>query len=240
LSVAFHPKYTQNKFFFVNYTDKSGNTAIARYHTSAVPNIADKNSRRSILSVPQPFANHNGGQLQFGRDGYLYIGMGDGGSGGDPGNRAQNLQSLLGKMLRIDVNHGLPFTIPRNNPFIKTAAARKEIWAYGLRNPWRFSFDRVTGQLYIADVGQKKWEEINLQAATSKGGENYGWRLMEGNHCHKPATLCVGTRNLKRPIIEYSHDNGDCSVVGGYRYRGNSIPALKGAYVYGDFCTGRI
>lgn len=240
LSVAFHPNYATNKLFFVNRTNLQGNTVVSRFQASASPNIANVNSRRTILTIVQPFDNHQGGQLQFGPDGYLYIGTGDGGSAGDPGNRAQNLKSLLGKMLRIDINKGLPYSIPSDNPFVPTSDARAEIWAYGLRNPWRFSFDRRTGQLFIADVGQKNWEEINLQPANSAGGENYGWRLMEGKHCFNPATNCVQDRILKRPIIEYPHTLGDCAVIGGYRYRGKAIMSFTGAYVFGDFCTGRI
>ncbi|HET8797114.1 MAG TPA: PQQ-dependent sugar dehydrogenase, partial [Thermoanaerobaculia bacterium] len=175
LSVAFHPRYRENGFFFVNYTDLGGDTVVARFKVSAAdPNRADPASFRQILFVDQPFANHNGGQLQFGPDGFLYIGMGDGGSGGDPGNRAQNLNDLLGKMLRIDID-AEPYAIPPSNPFAGQPGRRGEIWASGLRNPWRFSFDRVNGDLWIADVGQGQWEEIDFQPYTSIGGENYGW-----------------------------------------------------------------
>ena len=238
LSMAFHPSYASNGLFFINYTNVQGNTVVARYRVSANPNVADRASRRVILTVAQPFANHNGGQLQFGPDGFLYIGMGDGGSGGDPGNRAQDLSTLLGKMLRINVNEGLPYTIPAGNPFVRTTGARPEIWALGLRNPWRFSFDRLTGQLFIGDVGQNAREEINLQPSNSPGAKNYGWRLMEGRRCFNPATDC-NDGTLELPIIDYSHMLG-CSVTGGYRYRGSLIPALAGRYLYADFCSGRM
>jgi glucose/arabinose dehydrogenase len=239
LSVAFHPRYAQNGLFYVNYTNKSGNTVVARYSVSpSDPNRANVSSAVPILGVAQPFQNHNGGQMQFGPDGYLYIGMGDGGSGGDPGNRAQNLGDLLGKMLRIDVDSGSPYAIPPSNPFIGFAGARPEVWSYGLRNPWRFSFDRVTGDLWIADVGQGTWEEIDFQPATSIGGENYGWRRMEGSHCFTPPSNC-NTGTLVLPVIEYDHDQG-CSVTGGSIYRGTRSPRFAGNYIYGDFCSGTI
>jgi glucose/arabinose dehydrogenase len=190
LSVAFHPNHASNGFFFVTYTNINGDTVIARYSVSGNPNVADPNSANILLTITQPFSNHNGGQLQFGPDGYLYIGMGDGGSGGDPQNNAQNLNTLLGKILRIDVDGGFPYVIPPDNPFRETHGARDEIWSLGLRNPWRFGFDRLTGDLYLADVGQERWEEVNFQPASSLGGENYGWRLMEGNHCFNPSTGC--------------------------------------------------
>lgn len=238
LSTAFHPNYATNGFFFVNYTDTNGDTVVARYSVSANPNIADPNSAFILLTITQPFGNHNGGQLKFGSDGYLYIGMGDGGSGGDPQNKAQNLTTLLGKMLRIDVDGGSPFAIPADNPFLGDPGALDEIWALGLRNPWRFSFDRLTGDLFIADVGQSSWEEVNFQPAGSPGGENYGWRLMEGNHCFNPSSNC-NSGGLTLPITEYDHSVG-CSITGGYRYRGTGHQSLEGVYFYGDFCTGRI
>ncbi len=238
LSVAFHPNYPINGFFYVNYTDSNGNTVIARYTVSADPDVADPNSGVIVLTISQPFSNHNGGQLQFGPDGYLYIGMGDGGSGGDPQNNAQQLNTLLGKMLRIDVDSGLPYAIPSDNPFVGDPSALDEIWSLGLRNPWRFSFDRLTGDLFVADVGQSAWEEVNAQPAGSSGAENYGWRLMEGNHCFNPSVNCNdGTLTL--PIIEYDHSLG-CSITGGYRYRGSEILELEGTYLYADFCSGRI
>jgi glucose/arabinose dehydrogenase len=239
LSIAFHPGYAQNGLFYVNYTDLRGDTVVARYSVSPFdPNRANPSSAVPILFIEQPFANHNGGQLQFGPDGYLYIGMGDGGSGGDPGNRAQNGSELLGKMLRIDVDSASPYAVPPSNPFVGTPGVRPEIWSYGLRNPWRFSFDRVTGDLWIADVGQGTWEEVDFQPVTSIGGENYGWRRMEGTHCFNPSTNC-NTGNLVLPVIEYNHGVG-CSVTGGYVYRGTRSPRLVGQYIYGDFCSGRI
>lgn len=239
LSVAFHPRYAQNGFFYVNYTDRNGDTVVARYSVSPTdPNRADPNSSVPLLHIAQPFSNHNGGQLQFGPDGYLYIGMGDGGSGGDPGNRAQNMNELLGKMLRIDVN-AATYAVPPSNPFVNRSGIRPEIWASGLRNPWRFSFDRASGDLWIADVGQGQWEEINFQPATSIGGENYGWRRMEGTHCFSPTTNCADV-TLVTPVVEYDHSDGACSVTGGYVYRGTRYPRLNGVYVYGDFCNGRI
>lgn len=239
LSVAFHPHYAQNGLFFVNYTNTGGHTVIARYRVSANdPNRADLTSARTLLVIEQPYQNHNGGQMQFGPDGYLYIGMGDGGSGGDPGNRAQTLSTLLGKMLRIDVNADT-YSSPATNPFVNNTAARSEIWALGLRNPWRFSFDRVTGDLWIADVGQGEYEEVDFQPATSIGGENYGWKRMEGTHCYEPASGC-NNGQLVLPVIEYDHSGGACSVTGGYVYRGASSPRLVGSYIYGDYCNGKI
>lgn len=238
LSIAFHPNFKNNGYFYINYTDTIGNTVIARYSVSADPNVADSESALILLEIDQPYSNHNGGQLQFGPDGYLYIGMGDGGSGGDPENRAQNLKTLLGKMLRIDVDGDTTYAIPDNNPFVGNPNALDEIWASGFRNPWRFSFDRLNGNLFIADVGQNNWEELNHQQATSIGGENYGWRLMEGNHCFNPTTNC-NDGSLTLPIIEYNHSVG-CSITGGYRYRGSKNSALFGLYIYGDFCTGKI
>ncbi len=238
LSVAFPPNYASKKYFYVNYTNKAGNTVVARYRLSGNPNVADSNSEQAVLRVKQPFANHNGGQLAFGRDGYLYIGMGDGGGGGDPQNNAQNPASLLGKLLRIDVESGkTPYAIPPTNPFIQKAGYRKEIWALGVRNPWRFSFDRRTGDLYMGDVGQNAYEEVNVQPASSTGGENYGWKIMEGKHCFN-STTCNQT-NLTLPVVEYEHSLG-CSVTGGMVYRGRSYQSMQGIYFYGDFCSGRI
>ena len=181
LGLAFHPNYASNGYFYVNYTATNGNTNISRFTVSANPDVANANSEVILLTVSQPYNNHNGGGIKFGPDGYLYIGMGDGGSGGDPGNRAQNTTNLLGKMLRIDVDGGSPYSIPVDNPFVNNGSVSNEIWAIGVRNPWRFSFDRQTGDLWIADVGQGDWEEINMQPAASNGGENYGWRCYEGN-----------------------------------------------------------
>ncbi len=238
LGAAFHPNYVGNGFFYVSYTDTAGASVIARYSVSLDPNRADPTSGVIILTIPQPFSNHNGGQLHFGPDGYLYIGVGDGGSGGDPQNNGQDLGTLLGKILRIDVDSGLPFTVPPDNPFVGIVGARDEIWSFGLRNPWRFSFDRLTGDMFIGDVGQNSWEEVNFQPSTSTGGENYGWRLMEGNSCFNPATNC-NNGTLTLPILVYDHGVG-CSVTGGYRYRGSKNPNLNGLYLYGDFCTGLI
>jgi glucose/arabinose dehydrogenase len=237
LSIAFHPLHPSNGHFFVNYTGQNGRTVVSRFVTLAGnPDRADAASETIVLTVDQPFANHNGGQLQFGPDGYLYIGMGDGGSAGDPGNRAQNLLDLLGKMLRIDVDVS-PYAIPPDNPYSDTDQARSEIWASGLRNPWRFSFDRETGDLFIADVGQGRIEEVNFQPASSRGGENYGWRRMEGSDCFNPAANCTDG-SLVLPILQYTHDEG-CSVTGGYAYRGPS-KRLRGMYFYGDYCSGKV
>jgi glucose/arabinose dehydrogenase len=238
LSVVFPPGYREKKYFYVNYTDKSGDTVVARFRTARDPDMADPNSEEIILTVKQPYANHNGGQLAFGPEGYLYIGMGDGGSAGDPHGYSQNPSSLLGKMLRIDVESGRkPYATPPDNPFADHKAYRPEIWATGLRNPWRFSFDRKTGDLYIADVGQNKYEEINAEPKGSKGGRNYGWNIMEGLHCYN-AEDCKRD-GLALPVAEYDHDKG-CSVTGGMVYRGRRFPQMQGAYLYGDFCSGRI
>lgn len=239
LGLAFHPNYAVNGIFFVYYSDVNGNSTVARYHVSANPDVANPASAQVILNVQQPpYPNHKGGQLRFGPDGYLYIGLGDGGSGGDPGNRAQDLTTLLGKILRINVDGQSTYSIPANNPFVANPSVRPEIWAYGLRNPWRFSFDRLTGDLLIADVGQDKWEEVDVQPASSTGGENYGWRLMEGKYCYNPAVNC-NPGGLVMPVFEYNHAAG-CAIIGGYAYRGSNIPALAGSYLYGDFCSGQI
>jgi len=214
----------------------NGDTAVVRYSVSADPNRADPASAKVILQVNQPFANHNGGHLVFGPDGYLYIGLGDGGSGGDPQGNGQNLNALLGKMLRIDIDHGDPYAIPLDNPFVGRSDARPEIWAYGLRNPWRYSFDRATGDLYIADVGQNAYEEVDFQPVDSQGGENYGWNKYEGFHQYGGGP----TDGLTMPVAEYAHAIGGCSVTGGYVYRGPSLPALSGVYLYGDYCSGQV
>ena len=237
LGLAFHLKYAETGLFFVNYTDGNGNTVIARFHVSADdPNRADPTSEVDLIHVDQPYANHNGGGLAFGPDGYLYIGLGDGGSAGDPLGNGQNLQTLLGKMLRIDVDHGDKYAIPPDNPFAG-GGGLPEIWAYGLRNPWRFSFDRLIGNLYIADVGQDAWEEIDVVPAGTPGGINFGWSYYEGNHPYKngpPADV-----NFTFPAAEYSHADG-CSVSGGDVYRGSALPEWQGVYFYGDYCSGNI
>jgi len=233
LSVAFHPSYATNGYFYVDYTDNNGDTRIERYTVGPNPDIADVASAKLILFIAQPYSNHNGGLVTFGPDGMLYIGMGDGGSGGDPQNRAQNPDSLLGKLLRIDVDHGDPYAIPAGNPFA-TSGGAPEIWALGLRNPWRFAFDRAAGLLYIADVGQDLWEEVSV-APAGQGGLNYGWRIMEGLHCFNP-TSCSST-GLVQPVVEYSHANG-CSITGGFVYRGTRAPSLVGQYFYSDYCSG--
>ena len=239
LGLAFDPHYATNGFFFIYYTDRSGNITLARYSVSANRDRADPNSAAIVLTIDHTeFPNHNGGQLQFGPDGYLYFGPGDGGSGGDPHNHAQDLSQRLGKLLRIDVST-LPYRIPPSNTFVNTAGARAEIWAYGLRNPWRFTFDRNTGDLFIADVGQDLWEEVDLQPATSIGGENYGWRRMEATHCFNPTANCQDS-SFTLPILEYSHAGGACSITGGYRYHGAKYPRLHDIYFYGDFCSGAI
>jgi glucose/arabinose dehydrogenase len=242
LGLAFPPDYARKGYFYVNYTNTSGNTVISRFRRSASnADAADSSSEQILLTVAQPFANHNGGQLAFGPvDKMLYVGMGDGGDGGDPGNRAQNPAELLGKILRLDTETGRPFTYtsPASNPFIATAGFRPEIWALGVRNPWRFSFDRATFDLFVADVGQGSWEEIDFQPASSRGGENYGWRIMEGTHCFNPNPCSAA--GLTPPVVEYNHSAGDCSVTGGYVYRGATYPRMRGLYFYGDFCSGRI
>lgn len=239
LSIAFPPGRGPKSEFYADYTDASGDTAISRFFVSGDPDAADEASEQVILRIAQPFPNHNGGQLAFGPDGFLYVGMGDGGSAGDPNNNAQNLSSLLGKILRIDVLGKATYTVPPSNPFTGVPNARGEIWATGLRNPWRFSFDRKTAVLFIADVGQGAWEEVDVQPAESTGGENYGWRLTEGNHCYAPSTGCP-TAGITFPVAEHSHAGGNCSVTGGFAYRGRDFEGLTGIYFYGDYCSGRI
>ena len=241
LSVAFPPDYSNQGHFYVNYTRKSdGATVIARYELTENANVANPDSEEVILTIAQPYGNHNGGQIAFGPDAYLYIGMGDGGSGGDPEDRAQAPGDLLGKLLRIDVEaSATPYAIPPTNPYTQTTSYRPEIWALGLRNPWRFSFDRSTGDLYTADVGQLLYEEVNVQPAASPGGENYGWDIMEGLHCYEPSEGCDQS-GLTLPVVEYTHEQGNCSVTGGFVYRGPGSPRMQGIYFYGDYCTGFI
>jgi glucose/arabinose dehydrogenase len=239
LGLAFHPSFLQNGYFYVNYVDKEQNTVIARYSTNKQTKLGDPTTEKVILKLKQPYANHNGGGLQFGPDGYLYIGMGDGGSAGDPQNRAQDKTSLFGKMLRLDVDKGDPYSVPGSNPFISDLTVKPEIWAAGLRNPWRFSFDKATGDLYIADVGQGEIEEINYQAAANKAGQNYGWRCFEGSKPYNTAG-CDDASQYTKPIVEYTHADKRCSVTGGYVYRGTTEKALNSKYFYGDYCGGQV
>jgi glucose/arabinose dehydrogenase len=237
LGLAFHPGYASNGLFFVNYIDLRGDTVVASFRVSADdPNRADPASEVDIINVHQPYANHNGGGLAFGPDGYLYIGLGDGGSAGDPLRNGQNLKTMLGKMLRINVDAGVPFSVPPDNPFA-TRGGLPEIWAYGLRNPWRFSFDRLTGDLYIGDVGQNTWEEVDFVPARTPGGLNFGWSFYEGMHSYQDQP--PANASFTFPVAEYVHDYG-CSVTGGYVYRGSALPEFRGVYLYGDYCTGTV
>ncbi len=261
LGLAFHPDYAANGRFYVNYTGVDGNTRVSSFQVSADPDVADPATEQLVLAVEQPFDNHNGGQLAFGPDGYLYISLGDGGGGGDPQDNAQDLTDLLGSLLRIDVDGGRPYAVPASNPFAGTPGRCGEIWNYGLRNPWRFSFDRATGDLYIGDVGEGRREEINVAPAGSRGAgssssgnaestvgaarpsaANYGWDIMEGSVCFTADTCDQG--GLTLPVFDYEHDSPEfpdvCSVIGGFVYRGTDIPALQGHYLYGDFCAGWI
>lgn len=237
LGLAFHPQYTTNGYFFVNYTDRKGDTVIARFTMDAQqPYYTDASTEKILLRVGQPYANHNGGMLAFGPDGYLYIGLGDGGSAGDPQGNGQSLNSLLGKILRLDVDQGDPYAIPVDNPYLQ-GQALPEIWAYGLRNPWRFSFDSLTGDLLIADVGQNQWEEINYQPAGSPAGANFGWNFYEASMPF--SGQAIDPASMVFPVFEYSHAQG-CSVTGGEIYRGQGIPELFGVYLFGDFCSGNV
>jgi len=238
LSMAFAPNYSSSRKFYVNYTDKSGDTRVVEYRAAKKGRYALKKSARLVIKIPQPADNHNGGQLQFGSDGYLYIGMGDGGGAGDPDNNAQNLRSLLGKMLRIKpvATNGRGYSVPADNPFVNKSGARAEIYSYGLRNPWRFSFDRLNGALVIADVGQSEWEEVDYAAVGAASGANYGWRAREGDHPYGPGTA----PNAVPPVLEMSHSDGWCSITGGYVVRDKSLPSLNGKYLFGDFCKSEI
>lgn len=227
LGLAFHPDYEQNGYFYVNYTGAGGDTRISRFQASG--NTADPNSEQILLIIKQPYENHNGGSVAFGPDGYLYLGLGDGGLAGDPHKNGQNTSSLLGKILRIDVNNGTPYAIPADNPF------GNEVWAYGLRNPWRMSFDRLTGDLWIGDVGQGQWEEIDYLPAGSPAGANFGWSVMEGMHGYDSEPQ----PDMLLPVTEYSHSEGGCSITGGYVYRG-AMPEWNGVYLFGDYCTGYV
>ena len=245
LGLAFHPDYATNGYFYVNYSNNSGNTVISRFtRSTANPDIADDTSELQLLTYIQPYANHNGGDMAFGPDGYLYISSGDGGSGGDPENRAQNLTTLLGKMLRIDVdgNSNGNYGIPADNPYAASTINMREIWAYGLRNPWKFSFDKSTGDLWIADVGQDVLEEINMMPSTA-AGLNYGWRCYEGNSSYNQTGSCPPSSNLTFPIAQYNHTgNGPfkCSITGGFRYRGIANPNFVGLYFFADYCSNEI
>lgn len=236
LGLAFHPDYAENGWFYVSYTNRDGDSILSRFTVSDDPEVADEDSETQRLFIDQPFDNHNGGGLAFGPDGYLYASFGDGGSQGDPNGNAQNPLSRLGKILRLDVNTDSPYAAPANNPYADQPDLAPEVWAIGFRNPWRFSFDRATGDLYIADVGEWQWEEINFQPADSTGGENYGWNLFESR---LPRTDDADSDDFTAPIAEYSHNDG-CSVTGGYVYRGEALPDLHGVYLFGDYCVGRM
>ncbi|MFL5440186.1 MAG: PQQ-dependent sugar dehydrogenase, partial [Myxococcales bacterium] len=248
LGLAFHPNFATHPYVYVNFTNPNGHTAINRYTVGADKDVAIFSSGVRILTIAQPYPNHNGGNLAFGPDGYLYIGMGDGGSSGDPQNRAQNLGSYLGKMLRIDVDHTTStrkYRSPATNPYVGKAGL-DEIWSRGLRNPWRWSFDRVTGQLWIGDVGQGRWEEIDRSSkvGTTPAGRaaNYGWPILEGRACYRRASGCSSSGKVA-PVVVYPHTapgTANCSVTGGFAYHGSAYPALAGGYVFGDFCSGRI
>jgi glucose/arabinose dehydrogenase len=238
LGLAFDPAYGENGRFVVHYTDVSGNTVVSLFRVSSMDaDQADPTSEVVVLTAEQPFANHNGGQILFGPDGMLYLGLGDGGSGGDPGGRGQSLADLLGSILRVDVRSGTGYTVPPDNPFVDRADARPEIWSFGLRNPWRFTFDAATGDLYIADVGESAWEEVDVVSAAAGAGRgvNFGWNVMEGRHCFADSGCDPSQFTL--PVLEYSHSDG-CSISGGFVYRGAAIPALQGHYFYADYCRG--
>lgn len=237
LSMAFHPDYRTNGFFYVNYTDRNGDTHVERFKVTSNADVADASSAKLILKVDQPYANHNGGLVMFGPDGMLYIGMGDGGSGGDPHRNGQNPRALLGKLLRINVSRGEPYTIPVGNPYANGAGGAPEVWATGMRNPWRFSFDRTAGLLFIGDVGQDRSEEVDV-APANRAGLNYGWNIMEGPRCYR--TPSCDRDGLVMPALSYDHADGVCSVIGGYVYRGHRVPQIAGNYFYSDYCTGWI
>lgn len=248
LGLAFDPNYASNGYFYIVYTNQStiGDDVLARYKVSSGdPNVADFSSGEILLTIAEPEENHNGGMIAFGPDGYLYFGLGDGGGGGDGhgtiGN-GQDKTTLLGKILRLDVST-VPYTIPPTNPFASSVTAKKEIWAYGVRNPWRFSFDKTTGDFYIGEVGQNAQEEVDFQTAGAAGGANYGWRIREGNLCYNPSSGCVSPTAYVAPVAVYNHGTNDsigCAVTGGYVYRGTTFPGLVGVYLYGDFCTGNL
>lgn len=239
LGLAFHPDYKQNGYFYVNYTNNSGNTVVSRFLVSADPDLADPNSEVILLTINQPYSNHNGGCIKFGPDGYLYIGMGDGGSGGDPGNRSQNPMELLGKMLRIDVDGASPYAIPPSNPYVGSSTTREEIWGFGLRNPWKFSFDQVLGDMWIGDVGQNVMEEIDHWPANASTFPNFGWRCYEGNQSFNTSG-CQSMGSYDFPVYEFPHNQGNCSVTGGYVYRGARYGNWWGQYFHTDYCGGYV
>jgi len=242
LGLGLHPGFPTDPRAYVDYTDPDGNTVVAAFSLdTADPSRFDPASEHVLLRQQQPFPNHNGGGVAFGPDGDLYIGLGDGGSGGDPNGNGQNLGTFLAKLLRIDVDHpyrGQAYAVPSDNPFVSRTGAKPEIWLYGVRNPFRFSFDRATGDLWIGDVGQDKWEEVDVVRRSEPGGDDLGWNVMEGNHCYKPADSC-DTTGLTRPVSEYGHDQG-CAVIGGNVYRGSAYPALVGGYLFTDSCSGTV
>ena len=235
--MAFHPGYRSNGQFFVNFTDRSGDTRVERFKVSSDADVADESSAKLVIGIDQPYSNHNGGHILFGPDGMLFIGMGDGGSGGDPHGNGQSRNALLGKILRINVSRTEPYSIPQGNPFTAASGARPEIWATGMRNPWRFAFDRPTGLLYIADVGQNAQEEINVEPATA-AGLNYGWNTMEGDRCYRSEGC--SREGLTMPKLTFGHGGGACSVTGGFVYRGRRAPSIVGHYFYSDYCAGWI
>ncbi|MGQ9765994.1 MAG: PQQ-dependent sugar dehydrogenase [Anaerolineae bacterium] len=245
LGLAFAPDYPSSRYFYVNYTDRRGDTVISRFVVTADPGVADPRSESLVLKIPQPAANHNGGMLLFGPDGYLWVGTGDGGAANDRFGNGQNPSTLLGKMLRLDVtsDRAVPYQVPADNPWVQadwnSRDMRDEVWAVGLRNPWRYSFDRATGDLWIADVGQNLYEEVHYVPAGSPGGLNFGWPIMEGTHCF-PETAACDHAGLEIPVVDYAHAGNGCSITGGYVYRGAASPALAGIYLYGDYCSGKI
>src|SRR6476646_731863 len=239
LGLAFDPDYASTGRFVVHYTDTNGDTHLSHFTVSSDPDVADPASEQVILTADQPYNNHNGGQVLFGPDGMLYLGLGDGGSEGDPQGRGQDLSDLLGSILRLDVRSTSPYSVPPDNPFVGQAGVQPEVWSYGLRNPWRFSFDRTTGDLYIGDVGQDSFEEVDVAPAAAGSGKglNFGWNIMEGTNCYNASTC--NQSGLTLPVLEYPHSEG-CSVTGGYVYRGSVIPALQGLYFFGDYCQGTV
>jgi glucose/arabinose dehydrogenase len=237
LGLAFDPQYASNGRFVVDYTDLAGDTRVSLFRVSQDPNVADPASELAVLGVDQPFANHNGGQVLFGPDGLLYVMLGDGGSSGDPGNRGQSLADLLGSILRVQPLETGGYAVPADNPFVGMPDVRPELWSYGLRNPWRVDFDPATGDLYVADVGERQWEEVSVSTATAGAGRgvNFGWRIMEGPECFGSPSCDEG--GLELPVVSYDHGDG-CSITGGFVYRGSAIPALQGHYFYSDYCAG--